>query len=429
MSKRSKQRIAELEARLSIHEKDITSNDPVWTTRNPGGLLGLAYSQSHAGMPVTWQSSLACAAVYSCVKCLSEDTAKLPLEMRRALPKGGTRLETKHPLVKLLARPNYWQTPFEFWAFVVACRVLRGNGYIYIKRDEAGNPTALIPINPDRVTTLYSERGVITYQLTHPLLGAGGLVASVENVIHLKGFVVGDAIAGVSPIVLAADAIGLALATQRHAALLYGQGTQLGGVLSHPGKLSKEAGERIAASWQAAYQSGANAHKVALLEEGMDFTPLTMTSLEAQLIEARKFSVVEISRIFRVPLAKLNDHEGSTWNNVEAANQSYLDDALMPITVSIEQALSNALLFDDEIGKYCFRFDYDSMLRADMKTRFASYQQGILSGWMNANEIRAAEGMEPIPGEDGNTYRFPVNTAPGSKPNVNTPDEVEKPKE
>jgi HK97 family phage portal protein len=130
-----------------------------------------------------------------------------------------------------------------------------------------------------------------------------------------------------------------------------------------------------------------------------------------------------------VPLAKLNDHEGSTWNNVEAANQSYLDDALMPITVSIEQALSNALLFDDEIGKYCFRFDYDSMLRADMKTRFASYQQGILSGWMNANEIRAAEGMEPIPGEDGNTYRFPVNTAPGSKPNVNTPDEVEKPKE
>lgn len=431
-NKQKRRRITDLEAKLAALTpvaKDVTAGDPTWTTRNPGGLLGLAYSQSHTGIPVTWQSSLAVAAVYSAVKCLSEDVAKLPLEMRQALPKGGSKIETKHPLVALLRRPNYWQTPFEFWAFTVACHQLRGNAYIYILRDETGNPIGLIPCNPDRVTVLMSTRGLITYSITHPMLGPETIVAPVDDVIHIKGFVVGDAISGISPITVAADAVALGLATQRHAALLYGQGTMLGGVLSHPAKLSKESGERVASSWQAAYSGGASAHKVALLEEGMTFAPLTMTSIDSQLLEARKFTVIEISRLFRVPLSKLSDNEHSSFSNMEQMNQAYLDDGLMPITTRIEQALAARLLFDDEVTKYSFRFNFDEMLRADMKTRYASYQQGILSGWLSANDIRAAEGMEPIPGPDGQLYRFPVNTAPGTKPGVNTPDEVDKPEE
>lgn len=422
-----RQRLEALEAKSGT--SDNPAGDPAWTTTNPGGLFGLGFARSHTNIPVSWQTALASSAVYACVKCLSEDTAKLPLDMLRVMRNGNKREESRHPLVKLLSNPNDWMTPFEFWKYIVTSHQLRGNGYAYIVRDSFnGNPIQLIPVNPDRVSVSLTVNGSLRYSFNHPLFRAQSQInCDSGDMIHIKGMMLADGFMGISPITAAADAVGLALATQRHAALMYGQGTMMGGVLSHPGKLSKEAGERITSSWSAAYSGGVNAHKIGLLEEGMAFTPITMSSVDAELIAARKFSIVEIARLFRVPLTKIGDDEHATFNNVEAQELAYYTDGLHPITSAIEQALRKTLLFDDERERFDFRFDFDEMLRADMKTRFAAYQQAILSGWMSADEIRASEGMEPIPGGQGAEFRFPVNTAPGAAPSVNSPEQVLNP--
>lgn len=363
---------------------------------------------SNTGVPVTPFTALQAAAVYACVRCISQDIATLQPFVRRQLVGGGFRREPLHPLNKLFRRPNRWQTWFEFISYAVSSICLRGNSFVVIERDRDANPIELVPIAPDRCTIMLDESGELWYRINSRRLGYG-LVVPPDDMIHIKNVSM-DGYVGVSPIAVAQDVIGLALATQQHGGVLFRQGGQIGGVISHPGQLTEPASQRIANSWRETHSGVQNAHKVAILEEGMTFNKVAITNEEAQFLETRRFQVNDIARLYGVPPHRLGELDKATLNNIEQQNQQYIDGALRPLTRSIEQLFDHHLLFDDEQSFLGCKFDYDDMTRGDMKTRYEAYQIGTLNGWLNRNEVRSKENLDPIDDGTGDDYRVPLNT-------------------
>lgn len=390
-----------------------------WTlAASGGGFAGAAFGTyaNNTGVAVGPYSSLASASVFACVKVLSEDVAKLPVRVRRAQHAEGRVSfvdESKHPLNRLLRTPNRWQTPFEFWSFVVTSHQLWGNAYVVVRRGKGGAPQELIPLRPDRVQTEISAKGGLFYRGFHPVFGAEQKRWPAEDVLHIRGMSLDGGFLGMSPIAAAQDSVGLALVTQKHAAKIFSQGTMLTGVLSHPAgaaELNPEAVTRMAESWQRAYAGSDNAHRVAFLEEGTTYTPIGMNAADAQLLESRRFSAEEICRIYRVPPHKIGILDKSTFSNIEQQEQSYVSDALLGICRRVEEACERDLLFDDERDDFQVRFDFSEMLRGDTLQRMQAYQIAFLNGFLNQNEIRARENMPPI--EGGDQYRVPANTVP-----------------
>jgi HK97 family phage portal protein len=368
---------------------------------------------SNTGVPVTPFTALQAAAVYSCIRTISQDIAMVSPFVRRRLIGGGYQRELRHPLTKLFRRPNRWQTWFEFIGYAVTSLCLRGNAFVVVERDRDANPIELVPIAPDRCTIMLTDDGELWYRINSRRLGYGLLVPP-DDMIHIKNISM-DGYVGVSPIAIAQDVIGLALATQQHGGILFRQGGQIGGVISHPGKLSKEASDRIANSWRETHAGVQNAHKAAILEEGMKFDKVAITNEEAQFLETRRFQVIDICRLYGVPPHRLGELDKATLNNIEQQNQQYVDSALKPTARSIEQLFDHHLLFDDERSILECKFDFDDMTRGDLKTRFEAYQIGTLNGWLNRNEVRARENMNPIDDGHGDEYRVPLNTAvPGT---------------
>ncbi|HSR78749.1 MAG TPA: phage portal protein [Xanthobacteraceae bacterium] len=363
---------------------------------------------SNTGVPVTPMTALQAAAVYGCIKCISEDIAGLVLQIRRRSPAGGWIIDYRHPLNELMRRPNRWQSRFQFWAYVLTAYCLRGNSYIVIQRDQAGRPVELVPVSPDRITLQISPEGNLWYRVNSLHIGFGVLVPA-EDMLHLKNMSL-DGYVGISPIACAQDVIGLALAAQQHGAILFRQGGQISGVLRHPGKLSREATDNLAESWRNTHTGVQNAYKVAILEEGMSFDKVAITNEDAQFLQTRQFQVADICRIYRVPPHKVGDYARATFGNVEQQQQQYIDDCLAPHTDQLEDLMNEQLLFDDERPDYQTHWDYTSMLRGDQTQRYQAYQIGLLNGFLSRNEVRGLENMNPIPG--GDEYRVPLNTAP-----------------
>jgi HK97 family phage portal protein len=368
---------------------------------------------SNTGVPVTPFTALQAAAVYACIRAISQDIAMLSPFVRRRLTGGGYRRVTNHPLTKLFQRPNRWQTWFEFIGYVISSIALRGNAFVVIERDQDANPIELVPIAPDRCSIMLTEDGELWYRINSRRLGFGILVPP-DDMMHVKNISL-DGYVGVSPIAIAQDVIGLALATQQHGGVLFRQGGQIGGVLKYPGKLSKDAGDRVANSWRETHAGVQSAHKVAILEEGMSFEKIAMTNEDSQFLETRRFQVIDICRLYGVPPHRLGELDKATLNNIEQQNQQYVDSALKPTTTSIEQLMNHHLLFEEERSTLQCRFDYDEMTRGDLLTRSQAYQIGTLNGWLSRNEVRARENMDPIEDGHGDEYRVPLNTAlPGA---------------
>ena len=364
---------------------------------------------SNTGVPVTPFTAMQSAAVYACIRAISQDLAVLMPFVRRTLTGGGYRRELQHPLGKLFRRPNRWQTWFEFIGFVVTSLCLRGNAFVVVERDRDANPVELVPISPDRCTLMLSDEGELWYRVNTRRIGYG-VVVPPDDMMHVKNISM-DSYVGISPLACAQDVIGLALATQQHGSILFRQGAQVGGVLSHPGRLSAEASARIADSWRSTHSGVQNAHKVAVLEEGMQFEKITITNEEAQFLETRRFQVVDICRLYGVPPHRLGELDKATLNNIEQQNQQYVDSALKPTARSIEQLFNHHLLFEDERSFLECKFDFDDTTRGDLKTRYEAYQIGTLNGWLNRNEVRAKENLDPIDDPTGDQYRVPLNTA------------------
>jgi HK97 family phage portal protein len=269
-------------------------------------LTWLNGGQSASGVIVSPQTAMQAAAVYSCVQVLSQSVGMLPLNLFTEDDKGERKIAKDHPLFELLHhQPNDWQTSVEFFEMMVASLCLRGNAYAYINRARSGRVVELLPIHPDSVRTEMSSDFQLTYYIA--LSGGGEERHDPGEIFHVRGLTLNGWL-GISPIAYARESIGLALATEKFGGQLFRNGAKMGGVLEHPGKVGEEAYKRLKNSFDEAH-SGENAHKTALLEEGMKFTKISMNADDSQFLETRKYQRSEIAAIFRVPPHMIGDLE------------------------------------------------------------------------------------------------------------------------
>ena len=297
---------------------------------------------SNTGVPVTPFTALQSAAVYGCVKCIAEDIASLPVYIRRKLISGGWIVDEHHPLNRLFRRPNRWMSAFQFWSYVLTSYCLRGNAYIVVQRGWDGAAVELVPVTPDRVSVKLSPLDGMPWYLVNARQVGIGVWVPPDDMIHMKNMSV-DGYLGLSPIACAQDVIGLALAAQQHGAILFRQGGQISGVLKHPGRLGKEAAGNLAKSWRDTHSGVQNAHKIAVLEEGMTFDKIAITNEDAQFLQTRQFQVLDICRLYRVPPHKLADYGRATFNNLEQQQQGYIDDCLGPHTEQLQGLMDDLL--------------------------------------------------------------------------------------
>ena len=256
---------------------------------------------------------------------------------------------------------------------------------------------------PDRMDVSRDKGGELFYTYTKSSDEPGGkqtyeqVTLRKEDVLHIPGLGF-DGLIGYSPIAMAKNAIGIAIATEEYGATFFANGATPGGILEHPGIVKDP--ERLRQSWKAQF-SGKNNHSVAVLEEGMTFKQMAIPPNEAQFLETRKFQINEIARIFRVPPHMVGDLEKSSFSNIEQQSLDFVMYTLNTWIVRWEQAMQQALLLPAEKGRLSFRFNVDGLLRGDYQSRMNGYAVARQNGWMSANDIRELENMNPIPDEEG----------------------------
>lgn len=379
-------------------------------------------SNTSAGVSVTPDSALRMSAVFACVRILSSTVASLPLHIYQYMDNGGRRRAKDHSLYDLLHNlPNKWQTSYEWRQLQAVHLLLRGNAYSYIVPGRRA-VDQLIPLHPDRVTPFKAPDGTVAYEYVQD--NGERKVLLGQEVHHLRGISL-DGITGISPIEFNRETLGMTLAAEQFGASYFGNGTVIGGVLEHPNRLGDEAYARLKKSWADRHQGPQDAHKPAILEEGMKWVPLGVPPDQAQFLETRKFQISEIARIFGVPPHMLADVDKSTsWGSgIEEQGIGFVRYVLRPWLILWEQAISRDLLSETDRRDYYAEFNVDALLRGDSAARAEYYKAGINDGWLTRNEVRIKENENPIDGLDEPLQ--PLNmTAVGQQ--VEEPDESEE---
>lgn len=347
------------------------------------------------GQKVSADGAMRLAAVFACVRVLSEAMASLPFVLYEERAGGGKNRITGHWLHRLMLRPNRNQNGFEWREMMQAHLTLRGNGYNRIISNAQGEITELAPMHPDMVKPELSPSGALRYRFQ---TDAGETVLPAGEVFHLRGLS-SNGLTGLSPVDYQREAIGMGLAAQDFGARFFANDARpMGGWIKMPGNFKdKAARDTFRESWQAA-QSGGNRGKTAVLEGGMEFHEIGLTNKDSQFIEARKFQVTDIARIFRVPPHMIGDLERATFSNIEQQSLEFVTYTMTPWAERWEAAIEAQLLTDGSGLEV--EFDFGNLLRGDAKTRAEYYGSGILNGWLTRNEARLAENLNPLDGLD-----------------------------
>lgn len=362
-----------------------------------GGGWSFLFGGTTSGKAVNERTAMQTSAVYACVRILSESIAGLPLHVYRYTSDGGKERTTMHPLYRMLHdEPNREMTSFVFRETLMAHLLLWGNAYAQIIRDGRGYPVALYPMLPDRMSVDRDSQGelVYTYQSDK-----GQVKLRKESVLHIPGLGF-DGLIGYSPIAMAKNAVGLALATEDYGAAFFANGANPGGVLEHPGVIKPEQADRLRESWATQF-GGANAHKVAVLEEGLKFHQMSIPPEQAQFLETRKFQINEIARIFRVPPHMVGDLEKSSFSNIEQQSLEFVKYTLDPWVVRWEQSLQQSLILPSEKSTVFIRFNLDGLMRGDYQSRMQGYSVGIQNGFYSVNDVRGLEDLNLLPDSEG----------------------------
>ena len=359
---------------------------------------------STSGKSVTERSAMQMTAVYACVRILSESIAGLPVHLYRYQDDGRKEKAVDHTLYRLLHdEPNPEMTSFVFRETLMTHLLLWGNAYAQIIRNGKGEVMALYPLMPNRMTVDRDEHGQLyySYQMSSsdaPTMKEGTVNLKPTDVLHIPGLGF-DGLVGYSPIAMAKNAIGMAIACEEYGAKFFANGATPGGILEHPGTVKDPS--RVRDSWNAAFGGSGNANKVAVLEEGMKYTPISISPEQAQFLETRKFQIDEIARIFRVPPHMVGDLDKSSFSNIEQQSLEFVKYTLEPWIMRWEQSINRALLSEAEKSEYFVRFNVDGLLRGDYQSRMEGYATARQNGWMSANDIRELENLDRIPEEDG----------------------------
>ncbi len=362
-----------------------------------------------AGANVTPDRTGGLAVAYRCIQARAEGLASVPLKLYRRLPDGGREAAPDHPLYRVLAESfTDGQTAFEGRELLSAWADLYGNTFARIETNARGQVTALHPLAPGTVTVELLSSGRLRYRHTPETGGEEILLA--DEVLHVRhrGR---DGRMGIAPAAWARENVSLALAQQDQAGAMVRNGMRLSGALTFDQNLNDEQFERIRKSAEGKFTGADNAGKFLILEAGAGFTPFSMPAKDAEFLESRKLSNLDIARLYGVPptVAGIPDH--ATYSNVEGESKALVARCLLPWARRIEAAMNAALLTPMQRRTFFIEHDLTGLLRADTKARYDAYRVALEWGFMNANEVRRAENLSKIPG--GDEFMSPLNMRRG----------------
>ncbi len=378
-----------------------------------------AGKSSHSGVRVNRKTALNSSHIFRGVSLISTAVAKLPFIVHERDGDGKRDAKT-HPAYRLLKyKANDEQTAYVFKMTLQAHAILMGGGFAYIVRNGDGSPRELIPLLPD-ATWPIRVNGVLRYVTTIKTDIPGDtrsemIKLKAEDVFHLHGLG-WDGMTGYSLIKLAADSIGLSLASERYAARYFKNSARPSVVIEVPSTMKEPAFKRLKDSWQALHSGIENAHKVAILENGAKVNPFSINARDSQLIDSRKFDIVSAANWLGLPVHKLGGEGRTSYNSLEQENQSFLDDALDSWLVNWEQEAREKLATEEQkrTDSHVFEYRRQALVRGDLSKRGAFYRLGLGGRpFLKMNEVRGWENLNPVDG--GDVILDPLNMKPAGK--------------
>lgn len=364
--------------------------------------------QTSTGIAVNDENALTFSGFYAGLRVISETLAQISLKLYKTTDKGKEEARDNDLYYLVNESPNNIMTSFVWRETMQNNTLISGNGLSIITRDNRGLPVSLQVWNPRGVQQKIKD-GNLYYDIPD-----FGIIPS-DDVIHIQTLSV-NGLWGKGIIEIASESIGSGLAAQKYTNKLYSNGANVSGVLMHPSSLKPEGAEKLRNSWQKANAGLNNAHGTAVLEEGMKYQRIALTPEEAQMIDAKRFTVEEMARVMRIPPHMLADLSRSTNNNIEHQSLEFEKYSIMPWVVKWEQELNKKLLTPSMKKEgYFFKFNTKSLVRGDLNTRTQHYIAMIQNGVYSPNEVRAFEDMNRRDG--GDVYLTPLNMDKNIKDN------------
>lgn len=371
--------------------------------------VGTGYFSRAAG-EVTVDRAMTLSAVFAATRIHTETFGTLPAGMIERIDK--TRREiADHAVARLLRRPNPEQSSYIWRVQMEQFRLNGGNAFAEIERGIDDNPIALWPIHPSRIPPQNIRRN--RTDRTGPEVGEPGeLVYYVRNakgretpirkrdMLHIPGVLPENGIYGRSIIAAGAASIGITLAQENSVEDFHRNGMSSRIVLDHPGRLSPEKARELRQQWQEVFSERGGGYKTIVTEGGMKVTVLSISPEDAQLLDSRKFGVLEVARWYRLPPHKLAELGRATWDNIESQNIEFVEDAVLPSVTCWEQEIDRQLLAEEERERYSVKFNLRGRMRADSGRRKDYYKSMFDIGTLSRNDIRALEDLDPVPGGD-----------------------------
>ncbi|RFB32019.1 phage portal protein [Brevibacillus sp. VP] len=384
---------------LFQNESDL-QNPKDWLVNLLGG------STTYSGERVTSDTALLNSNVYTCASILGGDIGKLPIQI---FTRKGDRIERdrNHPVTSLLGiRPNPYMSAYTFKELLQVHLMLWGNAYALIDWGWDGRPEALWPLNPSvtEVTT-DPKTGEVWYVTTLP----SGEQRKIPwfDLLHLKA-ISKTGLKGISPVSVIREKIGIQQASDKFIGAFYANGTTSRGILKVPDILQPEAKDRTREEWQKLNSGLNNAHKVAILDGGLDYQSLGMPLKDAEFIETQKFGIGEIAKIYKIPPHKLGQLDRATFSNIEHQSIEYVKNTLQPIITNWEQEIDYKLFTSKERKQYYSKFNVESELRGDSQSRAQYYKDMVSISAITFNEVREKENQNGY-GEIGDRPIIPLN--------------------
>lgn len=348
-------------------------------------------------------SSLKMAAVFACVRVLSEAIASVPLHHYQLLENGGRKRADDLPVAKVLESPNPFQTGFEFTENLMKSLLLWGNAYSQITYDSAGRITELWPLLPQNMLESKIKNGNRIYLYQEETGNIKRL--SSDIVWHVRGL--GNGFTGYSPIGLMRQTVALGMSAETYGKKFFDNDARPGIVVEHPSKLSDSALKNLKDSWNEDHKGASKAHRMRVLEEGMKLHEVGIPPQDAQFLETRKFQVTEIARIFRVPPHMIADLDKASFSNIEHQGIEFVKFSVLSWAKRIESSISKNLYIERERMSFYPEYLLAGLERGDISSRYSAYATGRQWGWLSANDVRRMENQDPVNG--GDMYMVPLN--------------------
>jgi HK97 family phage portal protein len=390
---------------LRAERREVTFDSRLLESLRGGGSVLAA-----AGVSVTVEGALRLSAVLGAVLLIAESIASVPLSLYERTPNGGRRVRSDHPLHRLLHdQANPILTAFDVRATMMAHRLLYGNAYAEIEWDRNGYPVAIWPLDPLRVGVVMTQAGELAY--TYWSDEFGGVALPARRVHHQRGLLL-RGYQGLSPIRTAATTVGLGIATEEFGARYFVNGAAPSVVLSHPAKLTAEALRNLRTSFEMQWSGLSNAHRIAVVGEGVKPELLSVPIDESQFLESRQFQVKEIARLFKIPVGLLGETDTATYASAEQELIRFRELTLAPLAEHLEKEIERDFLTADEQRTLFTKHILEKLQGTDLKTRFETHQIAKNTGLFSTNEIREMEDRNPV--EGGDELWMPLNMAPAS---------------